>query len=301
MSDHLHAIPSTAKEKPLFYALILTSIFLIAEVIGGFVTGSLALISDAAHMLTDVMALTIALAAIRISRKPADILRTFGYYRFEILAAVFNTILLFFVAGYIIFEAYQRFFIKVEIQSLGMLLIAAVGLIVNIISMRLLSSGKDKSLNIKGAYLEVWSDMLGSVGVIIAALIIRYTGWDWVDSIIAIAIGLWVLPRTWVLLKDSINILLEGVPEGIDLVTLKKTIESVKGVVNIHELHVWAISSGKISLTAHVVIDDHQNCDNILNNIRKILADQFNITHTTLQHEIVNCNISENTCNITST
>lgn len=297
-TEHSHAIPKGTKEKPLYFALFLTASFLLVEVIGGFVTGSLALISDAAHMLTDVAALAIALAAIHIGRRPADALRTFGYYRFEILAAVFNTLLLFLIAAYIIYEAYQRFFIKVEIQSLGMLIIACVGLVVNLISMRLLSSSKEKSLNVKGAYLEVWSDMLGSIGVIIAALAIRFTNWDWLDSVIAITIGLWVLPRTWVLLKESINILLEGVPEGIDLAGLKKMLCSIPGVLDIHELHVWAITSGKISLTAHIVIDNHSNCDDILAKIRKNLAEKFNILHTTLQHETTRCAIDEISCNI---
>ena len=198
-------------------ALGLTFGFLLAEVIGGVVTGSLALISDAAHMFTDAAALAIALAAIRIARRPADVRRTYGYHRFEILAAAFNALLLFAVALYILFEAYQRFRNPPEIQSTGMLVIASLGLVVNLISIRLLSGGKDSSLNVKGAYLEVWSDLLGSLGVIAGALVIRFTGWAWVDTLIAVAIGFWVLPRTWVLLKDSLNILLEGVPEGIDV------------------------------------------------------------------------------------
>lgn len=146
----------------------------------------------------------------------ADSKRTFGYYRFEILAAAFNATLLFVVAIYILYEAWQRLNAAPEVQSMGMLVIASLGLIVNLISMRLLNAGKDSSLNVKGAYLEVWSDMLGSIGVIAAALIIKFTGWAWVDSAVAVAIGLWVLPQTWILLKESLNILLEGVPDGID-------------------------------------------------------------------------------------
>ena len=216
-TEHSHAIPKTSNERALLIALVLTTTFLIVEVAGGIITGSLALISDAAHMLTDVAALAIALAAIRIAKRPADVRRTFGYYRFEILAAAFNTILLFIVAFYILYEAYQRLNSPPEIHSIGMLVIASIGLVINLLSMHLLSMGRDKNLNMKSAYLEVWSDMLGSLGVIIGALIIQFFGWAWVDSIIAILIGLWVLPRTWILLKESINILLEGVPEGIDL------------------------------------------------------------------------------------
>ena len=299
-AEHNHTNLKAGKERPLLFALILTSTFLVAEVVGGLVTGSLALISDAAHMLTDVTALGIALVAIKIARRPADAIRTFGYYRFEILAAAFNTILLFLVAIYILFEAYQRLKHPPEISSIGMLVIASIGLVVNLISMKLLTTGKDKSLNMKSAYLEVWSDMLGSVGVIIGALIIRFTGWAWVDSIIAVLIGLWVLPRTWVLLKESVNVLLEGVPEGIDLKKLKESAGKVEGVLDIHELHVWAITSDRISLTAHVVIEEKYDCESILLDLRKLLMSQFGISHTTLQHERKKCFEGDDVCNFVS-
>ena len=228
-AGHNHALPKGQNQKYLLIAFVLTSTFLVAEVIGGLVTGSLALLSDAAHMLTDASALAIALIAIQIAKRAADSRRTFGYHRFEILAASFNAIMLFFVAMYILYEAYRRFKSPIEIQSMGMLIIASLGLIINLISMKLLSSGKDASLNIKGAYLEVWSDMLGSVGVIAGALIIRFTGWTWVDSVIAVGIGFWVLPRTWILLREGINVLLEGVPEHIDLEKLRKSVSDIAG------------------------------------------------------------------------
>lgn len=298
-SDHNHSNIKFSKERPLFFALILTLAFLIAEVIGGLLTGSLALLSDAAHMLTDVTALAIALVAIQIGKRPADEMRTFGYYRFEILAAAFNTILLFIVAIYILYQAYQRLYHPPEIFSTGMLIIASIGLIVNLISMKLLTAGSDKSLNMKSAYLEVWSDMLGSVGVIIAALMIRYTGLVWIDSVIAALIGLWVLPRTWVLLKESINVLLEGVPKGINIAELRRSILKIEGVVDIHELHVWAITSDKISLTAHVVIDKKYDCESVLPPVRRLLATQYGISHTTLQDEREKCLIEgENVCNL---
>jgi cobalt-zinc-cadmium efflux system protein len=194
-AGHSHALPTTQNQKNLLIALALTSTFLVAEVIGGIVTGSLALLSDAAHMLTDASALAISIAAIHIAKRAADAKRTYGYHRFEILAAAFNATMLFLVALYILYEAYQRLKSPAEIQSTGMLVVAIIGLTVNLISMKLLSSGKDASLNVKGAYLEVWSDMLGSVGVIAGAVIIRFTGWTWIDSVIAVAIGLWVLPE----------------------------------------------------------------------------------------------------------
>lgn len=293
---HEHVSLKNNKAKPILLALILTSIFLVVEAIGGFIFGSLALIADAAHMLTDVTALTIALVAIKIGQKAADSVRTFGYYRFEILAAAFNAILLFFVAIYIIYEAYERLSSPIEVYSNGMLIIAVFGLIINLISMALLNGGKDNSLNIKAAYLEVWSDMLGSIGVIIGALMIKITGWSWVDSIIGVLIGLWVLPRTWVLLKESINILLEGVPEGIDLINIKNTLCKVEGVVDIHDLHIWAITNDKISLTAHVVIDSKYECTDVTNNLRRVLVAEFGINHSTLQDERSTCLNADQSC-----
>jgi cobalt-zinc-cadmium efflux system protein len=171
-----------------------------------------------------------------------------------------------------------------------MLIIASLGLVINLISMRLLNAGKDESLNVKGAYLEVWSDMLGSVGVIVGALVIRWTGWGWVDSAIAVAIGLWVLPRTWTLLKESMNVLLEGVPEGIGLAEVEAAILSRPGVASIHDLHVWSISSGKASLTVHVVCADAKaDWPALLATIRATLADKFDIHHSTVQLEQTPC------------
>lgn len=289
-AGHSHAVPGTQNERALRFALLLTTTFLIAEVVAGVLTGSLALISDAAHMFTDAAALAIALVAVRIGKRPADSQRTFGYYRFEILAAAFNAILLFLVAIYILFEAYQRLKNPPEIQSTGMLIVAVLGLGINLVSMRLLSGGKEHSLNVKGAYLEVWSDMLGSIGVIVGALIIRFTGWSWIDSLVAVAIGLWVLPRTWLLLKESLNVLLEGVPEGIGLDQVQQAILAVPGVHSLHDLHVWTISSGKISLTVHVVCAAAEvPNDRLLTAIRSILATQFDIHHSTVQLEQEPC------------
>lgn len=286
-TGHSHALPSSHNERKLWLALALTFAFLVAEVIGGVLTRSLALISDAAHMLTDVAALAIALAAIRIARRPADRQRTYGYYRFEILAAAFNALLLFAVGLYILYEAYLRLKNPPEIHSIGMLVIAVIGLGVNLISMRLLSEGKDSSLNLKGAYLEVWSDMLGSVGVIVAALVIRFTGWGWVDSLVAAGIGLWVLPRTWTLLKESVNILLQGVPQGVDLESLNTAIREVPGVVDIHSLHVWALTTGKNVLSAHVVVRSGQaDGTDVMRLVTDLATHKFGIAHSTVQIEL---------------
>ncbi|MFO1353781.1 MAG: cation diffusion facilitator family transporter [Acinetobacter sp.] len=250
--DHSHAVVTEGNARKLTIALILTTTFLVIEFIAGIITQSLALLSDAAHMFTDAAALAIALAAIQIAKRPADNKRTFGYQRFEILAALFNASMLFFVAMYILYEAYQRFTQPPEIQSLGMLIVASIGLVINLISMKILMSSAADSLNVKGAYLEVLSDALGSVGVIIGAIIIYFTNWYWVDTIIAVAIGFWVLPRTWILLKQSINILLEGVPEEVDIEKLRNDLLALDGVESIHQLKVWAITSKNIHLTVHL-------------------------------------------------
>ncbi len=289
-AGHSHGVSAGQSEKPLWIALALTSVFLTAELVGGILTNSLALISDAAHMFTDAAALGISLAAMRIGRRPADSKRTFGYYRFEILAAAFNAILLFMVALYIVYEAYERLQTPAQIESGTMLVIASIGLVVNLISMRLLSAGKDTSLNMKGAYLEVWSDMLGSIGVIVGALLIRYTGWSWVDSVIAVGIGLWVLPRTWILLRESMNILLEGVPEGLGIAEIGAAIRAKPGVTGIHDLHVWSISSGKTSLSVHVVSSEAPpTWPALVASVRDMLGHNFEIHHTTVQVEDSPC------------
>lgn len=282
--DHSHFEASEKNAKKLYFALALTTTFLIIEVIAAFMTQSLALLSDAAHMLTDAAALAIALVAIKIGQKPADDKRTFGYQRFEILAALFNALMLFVVALYILFEAYQRFENPPEIQSIGMLVVAILGLIINLISMKILLSSSKESLNIKGAYLEVLSDALGSVGVIIGALIIYFTGWMWIDTLIAVLIGFWVLPRTWILLKQSIHILLEGVPEEIDIEKLRSDLLMLEGVQSIHELKVWAITSRKVVLTVHLVEPDVDQ-KKLYDQAFHILHERHHISDMTLQIE----------------
>ncbi|MGH8417884.1 MAG: cation diffusion facilitator family transporter [Pseudomonas sp.] len=285
-SGHSHGEVRAGHEKKLLLALGLTTGFMIAEIIAAWITNSLALLSDAAHMFTDSAALAISLMAFQIAKRAADRNRTFGYARFEILASAFNAILLFFVAIYILYEAYQRLLTPAPIQSTGMLVIAVLGLVVNLISMRLLGAASGESLNVKGAYLEVWSDMLGSIGVIIAALVIRFTGWAWVDSIVAAGIGLWVLPRTWTLLRESMNVLLEGVPNGIDLQKVEQAILEVEGVRTIHDLHVWSVTSGKNVMSVHVVIAQAAlNGQDILAQVTASVSQNFEIGHCTIQLE----------------
>ena len=283
---HDHAAGSS-NSAALTKALALTGSFLVAELVGAYVYNSLALLSDAAHMLTDALALAVAIVAIRVGRRPADRRRTWGYHRFEILAAAFNASLLFLVALYILYEAYQRFREPAEVGSLGMLTVAAFGLLVNWISMRLLAGGSESSLNVKGAYLEVWSDFLGSVAVIVGAAVIWATSWSWVDPVLGIGIALWVLPRTWTLLSEAIDVLLESVPRGIDLDAVEAAMRGTAGVRDVHDLHVWALTSGKVALSSHVIVETSLDREARLEDVLgTMLAEKFGITHVTVQAEL---------------
>ena len=289
-AGHDHTGGEIKHEKPLWWALGLTTVFLIAEVVGGLLTNSLALLSDAAHMATDVIALSIALVAVRLSRRPPDAKRTYGYVRMEALGAMVNGGMLFLVAGYIMFEAVKRFGEPPSVGSTGMLIVASLGLVINLISMRLLKAGSGESLNVKGAYLEVWADMLGSVGVIIGALIIMVTGFQIVDPIIAVLMGLWVLPRTWILVREAGNVLMESAPKGIDTEDVRAALLAESGVAELHELHVWALSSTKASLTAHVVMDDPAlDVDALRMQLGQMLEARFDLHHVTLQIETSPC------------
>ena len=289
-AGHDHGSGEIKHEKPLWIAFGLTAVFLVAEVIGGLVTNSLALLSDAAHMATDVIALAISLFAVRLSRRPPDAKRTYGYARMEAIGAMINGVLLFVVAFYILWEAVGRFREPPEVASTGMLVIAALGLLVNLVSMRLLKAGSGQSLNVKGAYLEVWADMLGSVGVILGAVIIKITGWTVVDPIIAVLIGLWVLPRTWTLLREAGQVLMQGVPQGVDMAALRTALAEVSGVTEIHDLHVWALGSKEPVLTAHLVVGDAVQPDVVRQAAAELLAARFHIEHATLQVEAKACN-----------
>lgn len=287
--DHGHSHVQNANARSLTIALVLTGCFLLVEIAGGFIFGSLALISDAAHMFTDSAALAIALVAIKIGKHPADDARTFGYRRFEILAAAFNAVLLFIVAIYILVEGIQRMIDPQPVQSGGMLVIACVGLVINLIAMRVLAGGKDASLNVKGAYLEVWADMLGSLGVIVGALTIRFTGWTWVDPVVAIAIGLWVLPRTWSLLRDTTHILLEGAPRGIDVSDVRAAIAGVAGVQGVHDLHLWISGADVPSCSAHVDLVDGADGDVVRRAVADLLETRYDMHHVTIQTETEPC------------
>jgi len=283
--DHSHDHVAGANARMLGWALAITATFLVVEVAGGLYFNSLALLSDAGHMLTDVAALAIALLAIRLGAKPPDEKRSFGYRRSEILAAAFNALMLFVIAIYIFVEAIDRFRDPRPIQSWGMMAVAAVGLVVNLVAMRMLVAGKEARFNVKGAYLEVWADMIGSVGVIVGAILIRFTGWTWIDPLVAVLIGLWVLPRTWILLSGTMNILLEGVPDGIDLREVRDMVKRVPGVVKLPQLHVWSISNGMNRATVHAVASPESDIGGLQRDIARLLHDRFDIADSTIQVE----------------
>jgi cobalt-zinc-cadmium efflux system protein len=282
---HSHVPTEIRHEGPLWWALALTSVVLLAEILGAWLTNSLALLSDAAHMATDTLALGIALVAVHLARRPPDARRTYGYARFEALGALANGVLLFVLAGYILFEAWQRFRDPLPVASMGMLAVALVGLVCNLVAMKLLHAGAGQSLNLKGAYLEVWSDMLGSVAVVVAALLIRLTGWLWLDPLLAVLLGLWVLPRTWILLREALNVVMEGVPAGMDIEALRADLLGHAGVGDVHDLHVWALASRTPAMTVHVVTRGPADPDALRRELAALLKERHGIAHLTLQIE----------------
>ena len=272
-------------KRQLTIALVLTAGYLAVEVVGGLVTGSLALLADAAHMLTDVGGLALALFAIRFAERPATPERTYGFYRAEILAAVANAVVLILISLYILYEAYERFRDPPAVESLGMLGVASVGLVVNVIGILLLRRGSTESLNLKGAYFEVVSDLASSLGVIAAGLIIWGTGWYYADPLFSAAIGLFILPRTWSLLREAVGILLEGTPSDVNLASLREAISNAAGVAGVHDLHVWSLTSGLNAMSAHVVRSSGASHDDVLRTVQALVTSDFSISHTTIQVE----------------
>ncbi len=265
--------------------LLLTSSYIVVEIISGILVGSLALIADAAHMFTDAGGIALALFAVNYARKPATPKSTYGFYRAEILAALANSIILVLVSIYIIYEAYGRIFEVPEIQSAPMILVAAMGLALNLIGLKLLKRHASENLNMEGAYLEVLKDAFASIGVVMVGIIIYYTQFYVVDSIASFGLALFILPRVWTVVKKSINILMERTPIDISYEEVKKTILQTEGVTGVFGLHIWTIASGMDALTAHVVIIDPSRSQMILKQISAILEKKFNISQTTIQLE----------------
>lgn len=268
----------------LSFGLIVS--FLVVQVVVGVVTGSLALLSDAGHMATDALGLGMASAAIHAaSTARAHPHRTFGLYRLEILAALVNAVLLFAVAGYVAYEALTRLHDAPEIASTPVIVVGAIGLAVNGVAFFLLRSGAKDSLNLKGAYLEVVSDMLGSIGVIVAAIVWGITGWVWVDPVIGVGIGAFILPRAWKLGGDALRVLIQAAPAGLDLATLQDQMVAIEGVLDVHDLHVWTLTSEMEVVTAHLVVTAGTEPHGVLDRARALLAEGYGINHATFQVE----------------
>ena len=277
--------------RPLKVTLGLVLVIMIAEIIGGILSNSLALMSDAGHMLTDALALGLSLFAVSLARRPATPTRTYGYHRAEIMAALANGTLLILISVFIFYEAYRRFFETPVVKSPLMLIVASIGLVANLIGMFLLKKGSRQSINVKAAFWHVIGDTLSSVGVIIAGVIIFFTGWYIADPILAVVIGVVILWGAVRIVRESVDILLESVPGHVQVEKLTAAVKNVPGVEDLHDVHIWTITSGIYALSAHLSITDQtvsQSCD-ILTKVNELLAGNFNITHTTLQMECKSC------------
>ena len=272
--------------RKLKFVLVITILFLIVEVFTAILTNSLALIANAIHMFTDVAGIGLALFAINFSyKRSATPQKTYGFYRMEILAALINSTIILILSFYIIYEAYWRLFEHKEIEGLYVFVIAVIGLLVNLVGIKILHKHAKENINVEGAYLEVLKDMYGSCAVIATALILIFTKFYIIDPIISIGLSVFILPRTWSLMKRVVNILMEGVPSNISYEEVKKSILEVKGVTGVFDLHLWTITSGFDAMTAHVVISDISKSQSILKEITSILEKKYNITHNTIQIE----------------
>ena len=282
---HEHGSAGKRHRTRLIAALGLTASFMVVEAVVGFLANSLVLIADAGHMLTDVAGLSLALLAIWFAQRPANARKTYGYYRAEILGALANAMLLFAIAGYICYEAIQRFRDPPEVSSIPLLVVASIGLGINIVSASLLMAGAKESMNVRGAFLEVAADLLGSLGAIAAGIILITTGWRYADPLFAAAVGLFILPRTWNLLRGALDVLFEGTPPHIKLADVQQAMVGVEGVQSVHDLHVWTVTSGFIALSGHVEVSDATDGDAVLVAMRASLRDRFDIEHVTIQVE----------------
>ena len=285
--DHNHAsLSAGARHKgPLLAAFVLLGVFMAVEVATGLIANSLALLSDAGHMLTDVIGLGMALAAIQLAERSTRTHHTFGLYRLEILAALANAILLFGVAIYVLYEAAQRFSEAPEVLAAPMLIVAVLGLAVNLVAFALLRQGSKESLNLEGAYLEVLSDTIGSVGVIVAAILLQLTGWTWIDPVVGVGIGLFILPRTWRLGAKAVRILVQAAPPELDLDAVHAALAALPGVTDVHDLHVWTLTSDMEVASAHLMVRTGVDTHSVLDQARALLADEHEIAHATLQVE----------------
>jgi cobalt-zinc-cadmium efflux system protein len=293
MTEHTHGTLSliSTNQRRLLVALTITGLMTIVELAGGLISNSLALIGDAGHMFTDTLALGLSLFALNLAKRPASQTKTYGYYRAEILAALVNGTILVLVSGYIFYEAYHRFVEPPEVRGGLMLIVAAIGLAANVVGISVLRSAGSRNLNVKGAFLHMWSDTLSSVGVIAAGAIIFVTGRTIADPIISIIIGVLILRGAGGLVWESINILLEAVPKNLDVSRINDAIRKIKGVRDIHDVHLWAITSGMYAMSCHLLIEDQMvsNCTQIVDEVNRMLSQEFGISHSTVQLECEEC------------
>jgi cobalt-zinc-cadmium efflux system protein len=290
MTGHSHGVTATGRHRQtLITVLALTTLVAVAEVIGAVITGSLVLFADAAHMAADAAGLGLSLLAAFVAGRPATERRTFGYARAEILAAMANAVLLLAMAGFILYEAIQRLVSPVAVSSGLLIVFGVIALAANAVSLLLLRQGQAESLNLRGAFLEVASDTLGAAAVIVTGVIIAATGFDRADSIASLAVGLLILPRTWRLLRETVDVLLEASPRGMDLSEIRRHMTALNGVRDVHELHAWTITSGLPVLSAHVVVDpeyfDDGRCFSMLDRLQDCLRGHFDVEHSTFQLE----------------
>jgi cobalt-zinc-cadmium efflux system protein len=287
-APHSHAsLRAGARHKGrLFAAFLLLAAFMVVEVVTALYANSLALLSDAGHMVTDVLGIGMALAAIQLADRGTERgHRTFGLYRLEILAALANAVLLFGVGVYVLVEAVRRFREPADVLGGPMLVVATIGLAVNLAAFALLRAGAKESLNVEGAYLEVLSDTLGSIGVIVGAIVLEATGWGWVDPLVGVAIAVFILPRTWRLGRHAVRILIQAAPPGTDLDAIEADLRTIPGVVGVHDLHVWTLTSDMEVSSAHVVVREGTDTHGVLDRARELLRDAHDIGHATLQIE----------------
>lgn len=283
---HGHHHGRGANKRALILSLFIITVFLIVEVIGGIITNSLALLSDAGHMLSDSAALLLSLIAIHFAARPPSPRKTFGLHRFEILAALVNGVTLGIISIAIIWEAYQRLLAPPEVSSLPMIGIAALGLVANIAAAFTLMRGDYKhNVNLRSAFLHVLGDMLGSVGAIVAGILMWQFGWFIADPIISMIVGLLIISSAWRVTKESVNVLMEGTPSKIDTLAVTKELQRIPGVKNVHDLHIWTVTSGFDSLTCHLHVEDHLSGYDILNEALLLLKERFGISHATIQIE----------------
>jgi len=293
LDQGLLKVPGGGK-KDLLIAFSITLLMMVAEVIGGLLSNSLALLSDAGHMLTDNLALLLSFFAMTFASLPATDRKTFGFYRLEILAAFVNGIVLVLISLYIIYHAYLRMIHPQPVQGMLMLVIAVIGLIANIIGALFLFKHSHTSLNIRGAYLHIVGDALSSIGVVIGGVIILYTGWYLIDPILSIMISLVIIYGAWSLVKESVNILLESAPAHMNIDTIAAEVAKIEGVREAYHIHLWSITSGVYALSAHVLIDDQLVSDSraLNDRIRKLLSEKFKILHSTIQLECSRCDMN---------